>query len=81
MGVIWGLGSGGIWLVFGVILGCFWLGNYCSWSGVLVGILFDYLYLFCSLDWWVLVCSVGGLSGLGVVSIVLFTWCFVVVCG
>lgn len=46
-----------------------------------VSILFDYLYLFCSLDWWVLVCLVGGLSGFGVVGIALFTWCFVVVCG
>ena len=34
-----GVGGGGILLVFWVILGCFWLGNYCSWSGVLVGIL------------------------------------------
>lgn len=34
-----GVGGGGIWLVFGLILGCFWLGNRCSGSGVLVGIL------------------------------------------
>ena len=47
----------------------------------LVGILFDYLYLFYGLYWLVLVCSVGGLSGFGVVSIALFTWCFVMVCG
>ena len=80
-----GVGGGGILLVFGLILGCFWLGNRCSGSGVscryFVSILFDYLYLFCSLDWWVLVCFMGGLSGFGVVSIALFTWCFVVVCG
>ena len=79
--VIWGWYEGeicwdlvGFWLVF-------------SWEIVvqravfLVGILFDYLYLFYGLYWLVLVCSVGGLSGFGVVSIALFTWCFVMVCG
>lgn len=50
-----GVGGGGVWLVFGVILVCFWLGNRCLGSGVIVGILFDYLYLFYGLYWWVLV--------------------------
>ena len=39
----------------------------------LVGILFDYLYLFYGLYWWVLVGLVGGLSEFGVVNIALFT--------
>ena len=81
--VIWGWYGGWRWwdfVGFWWVLGCFWLGNYCSWSGVLVGILFDYLYLFYGLYWWASVCSVGGLSGFGVVSIALFIWCFVVVC-
>lgn len=64
MGVIWGLGSGGIWLVFGVIL--VEKSLFMEWCSCwyFVSILFDYLYLFCSLDWWVLVGLVGGLSGL-----------------
>lgn len=85
MGVIWGLGSGGILLVLGVILRCFLVGKslFMEWCSCwyFVSILFDYLYLFCSLDWWVLVGSVGGQCEFGVVSIALFTWCFVVVCG
>lgn len=65
--------------------GWFWLGNYCFGNGVFywcrVGVLFDYLYLFYSLYWWILVCFVGWWSGFRVVSIALFTWCFVMVCG
>ena len=79
--VIWGQEI----LGFGWVLVCFWLENCCSGSGVfvgvLVGVLFDYLYLLCGLYWWVSVYSVGGLSGFGGVDIALFTWCFVVVCG
>ena len=50
-------------------------------SGIFVGILFDCLYLFYGLYWWVSACFMGGLSGFGVVDIALFTWCFVVMCG
>lgn len=72
-----GVKDGGIWL----FLGWLWLGNCCLGSGVLVGILFDCLYLFCSLYWWVSACFMGGLSGFSVVDIALFTGCFVVACG
>lgn len=54
-------------------------------SGVFVGILlvflFDYLYLFYGLSWWISVCLVGGKWEFSVVDIALFTGCFVVVCG
>lgn len=66
---------------FGLFFGLFWLGNCCLWSGVFVGILFDYLYLFYGLYLWVSACFMGGLSEFGVVDIALFTWCFVVMCG
>ena len=42
--------------------------NCCLWSGVFRwcrgGILFDYLYLFYGLSWWILVCLVDGAMGL-----------------
>ena len=62
MGVIWGLEVVG----FCWFLGWFWLRNCCSESGVscwyFVSILFDYLYLFHGLYWWISVCSVDGMS-------------------
>ena len=46
MGVIWGLGSGGIWLVFGVILGCFLVRKLLlmEWCFLLVFCLIIYIY-------------------------------------
>lgn len=62
-------------------LGWFWWGNLCLGSGVFVGTLFDfcliiYIYFMACIGEFV-----GGISGFIVVSIALFTWCFVVVCG
>ena len=84
MGVIWGLEVVGFcWFLVGFgmfLVRKLLLMEWCS-CWYFVSILFDYLYLFCSLDWWVLVGSVGGQCEFGVVDIALFTWCFVVVCG
>lgn len=73
--------GGGVWRdVLDFLVGFDW-EIVCDFYWCLIGILFDYLYLFYGLYWWILVCLVGGTSGFEVVSITLFTWCFVMVCG
>lgn len=61
------VGFGGGIVVWGVVLLLVFLFDYC---------LIIYIYFMACIGKFV-----GGISGFRVVSIALFTWCFVVVCG
>lgn len=61
--------------------GWFWWGTVVWGAMSFVGVVFDfcliiYIYFMACIGEFV-----GGISGFRVVSIALFTWCFVVVCG